>query len=330
MALPRALTRPLDTVLDKSLVGGYSSIGPALRRHWWPADPAPDALLGRHVVVTGASRGLGLAAATGLARLGATVHLLGRDLGRVQEAAATIRRDLPDATLVPEECDVSDLESVRAYATKTVRELGRVHALVHNAGVMPDERSESAQGIELALATHVVGPLLLTELLRPALAAADDGRVVVVSSGGMYSAPLTASWVDDLQYREGEYRGIRAYARTKRLQVVMAERLARRCESDGIAVHSMHPGWAATEGITDKLPAFARLTSPVLRDAASGADTMVWLVAAPEGGTTTGLFWSDRRPRPTSYLPWAKEDPALGRRAWDVMTALAGLDETPA
>lgn len=330
MALPRALTRPLDTFLDKSLIGGYSSVGPALRRHWWPADPAPDDLLGRHVVVTGASRGLGLAAATGIARLGATVHLLGRDLGRVQEAAATIRRELPHATLVPEECDVSDLDSVRAYATRAVWEVGRIHAVVHNAGVMPDDRSESAQGIELALATHVVGPLLLTELLRPALAAADDGRVVVVSSGGMYSAPLTASWVDDLQYREGEYRGIRAYARTKRLQVVMAEHLAHRCESDGIAVHSMHPGWAATEGITDKLPGFARLTGPVLRDAASGADTMVWLSAAAEAGRTTGLFWADRRPRPTSYLPWAQEDPALARRAWDVMTALAGIDEIPA
>ena len=330
MALPRALTRSLDTVLDKTLVGGYSSIGPAIRRHWWPADPAPDALIGRHVVVTGASRGLGLAVATGLARLGATVHLVGRDLGRVQQAAATIRRDLPDAVLVPEECDLSDLDSVRDYATRTVRDVGEVHALVHNAGVMPDERTESAQGIELALATHVVGPLLLTELLRPALAVSGDGRVVVVSSGGMYSAPLTASWVDDLQYREGQYRGIRAYARTKRLQVVMAEHLARRCDPEGIAVHSMHPGWAATEGITDKLPWFARLTGPILRDAASGADTMVWLAAAAEAGSTSGLFWTDRRPRPTSYLPWAQGDPALGRRAWDVMTALAGVDETPA
>lgn len=330
MALPRALTAPLDTALDKVVVAGYSSIGPALRRHWWPADPAPDALRGRHVLVTGASRGLGLGAATSLARLGATVHLLGRDQGRVEEAAASVRRRVPGADVVPEECDVSDLDSVRSYAARTVESLDALHAVVHNAGVMPEQRTESAQGHELALATHVIGPVLLTELLRPVLAASGDARVIVVSSGGMYSAPLTRTWVDDLQYRAEEYQGVRAYARTKRLQVVVTEHLARRLAPDGVVVHSMHPGWAATDGVTDGLPLFARVAGPILRDAESGADTMVWLAAAAEAGTSTGLFWADRRPRSTTYLPWTTEDPALGRRAWDAVTALAGVAEVPA
>lgn len=330
MSLPRPLADALDTVLDKVVPAGYSAIGPALRRHWWPADAPAHALVGRHVLVTGASRGLGLAAATELARLGATVHLLGRDQARLDEAAAGIRVSVPNADVVPETCDVSDLDDVRAYAARTLETVPRLHALIHNAGVMPETRTESRQGIELALATHVVGPLLLTELLRPALAAAEGSRVLVMSSGGMYSAPLDDGWADDLQYREGTYRGIRAYARTKRLQVLVAEELATRLADDGVVVHSMHPGWASTEGIAESMPGFNRVVRPILRDARSGADTLVWLTAAPDAASSTGLFWSDRRPRSTTYLPWTTEDPRLRRQVWDAVAGFAGIDHAPA
>lgn len=330
MSLPRPVTDALDTALDKVVIAGYSSIGPALRRRWWPADPPAGALEGRHVLVTGASRGLGLAAATDLARLGATVHLLGRNQARLDEAAAGIRVSVPNAQVLPEACDVSDLDDVRAYAARTLETLPQLHALVHNAGVMPETRAESPQGLELTLATHVVGPLLLTELLRPALAAAEGSRVLIMSSGGMYSAPLGEAWAHDLQYREGTYRGIRAYARTKRLQVLLAEQLATRLADDGIVVHSLHPGWAATEGVVESMPAFNRALRPILRDARSGADTLVWLTAAAEAASSTGLFWSDRRPRSTTYLPWTTEDPRLRRQVWDAVAALAGIDHAPA
>ena len=330
MSLPRPVTDALDTALDKVVLAGYSSIGPALRRRWWPADPPAGALAGKHVLVTGASRGIGLAATGELARLGASVHLLGRDQSRLDEAAAGIRLSVPNADVVPETCDVSDLEAVRAYAAQTLETVPQIHALIHNAGVMPETRSESPQGIELTLATHVVGPLLLTELLRPALAAADGSRVLVMSSGGMYSAPLADGWAHDLQFREGTYRGIRAYARTKRLQVLLAERLATRLADDGVVVHSMHPGWASTEGVAESMAGFNRVMRPILRDARSGADTLVWLTAAPEPASSTGLFWCDRRPRSTTYLPWTKADPRLERQVWDSLAAMAGIDHAPA
>jgi dehydrogenase/reductase SDR family protein 12 len=328
MASP--LTAALDTILDKTIVPGYSSLGPALRRHWWPADPDPQALVGRHVVVTGASSGLGRAAATGIARLGATVHLVGRTADRLRDAADIIRRDVPAADLLEEVCDVSDLDAVRAYAADLAARVPVLHAIVHDAGVMPPERTETAQGHELALATHVIGPLLLTELLRANLAAADSPRVVVVSSGGMYSAPLDASIGDDVEYREGEYAGIRAYARTKRMQVSLTELLAGRYAGDGITAHSMHPGWADTPGITDSLPRFATLVKPVLRTAEQGADTIVWLTAAPEATASTGRFWSDRRRRPTYYLPGTTDDPAARRTVWGYVCDAAGIDVVPA
>jgi len=325
-----SVTSVLDTILDKTVLPGYSSIGPALRRRWWPADPDPQALVGRHVVVTGASSGLGRAAATGIARLGATVHLVGRTADRLRDSAELIRRDVPDADLLEEVCDVSDLDAVRAYAADLGARVPVLHAIVHDAGVMPPERTESAQGHELALATHVVGPLLLTELLRANLAAADSPRVVVVSSGGMYSAPLDASIGDDVEYRQGDYEGIRAYARTKRMQVSMTELLAGRYANDGITVHSMHPGWADTPGITESMPRFAKVIAPVLRSAEQGADTIVWLTASPEATATSGEFWSDRRRRPTYYLPGKTDDPAARRRVWVHACEAAGLDIVPA
>jgi len=324
------LTTALDTFLDKTLVPGYSALGPALRRLWWAADPEPQALVGRHVVVTGGSSGLGRAAATGIARLGATVHLVGRDADRLRGAAEAIRRDVPDADLLEEVCDISDLDSVRAYAADLGSRVAALHAIVHDAGVMPPERTETAQGHELALATHVIGPLLLTELLRTNLAEAASPRVVIVSSGGMYSAPLDATIGDDVEYRDGAYEGIRAYARTKRIQVTMAELLAGRYAADGITVHSMHPGWADTPGITDAMPRFAKVVAPILRSAEQGADTVVWLTASPDATWTSGAFWSDRKARSTYYLPGRADDPQARRRVWAHVCDAAGIENVPA
>jgi NAD(P)-dependent dehydrogenase (short-subunit alcohol dehydrogenase family) len=175
----------------------------------------------------------------------------------------------------------------------------RIHALVHNAGLMPPERQVSVQGHELAFATHVLGPFELTMRLAPIL-----DRVIFMSSGGMSAQKLD---VQDPEFLRGEYSGSTAYARTKRAQVVLAELLAGDLAQRGVVVHSMHPGWADTPGVATSLPRFRKLTGPILRDAEQGADTAVWLCAADEPGRGTGLFWHDRRPRPTHYLPFTRE-----------------------
>lgn len=328
--MPSRLTSALDTALDKTVLPGYSAIGPALRRRWWPSDPAPQALVGRHVVVTGASSGLGRAAAAGIARLGATVHLVGRDAERLESSAELIRSEVRDADLLTEVCDVSDLDDVRSYATGLRERVPALHAIVHDAGVMPPRRTETDQGHEVALATHVIGPLLLTEELRTSLAEADSPRVVIVSSGGMYSAPLDDSIGDDIEYERGDYEGVRAYARTKRIQVTMAELMAGRYAGDGITVHSMHPGWAATPGVTDSLPRFAKIAGPILRSPEQGADTIVWLTASPEATRSTGKFWSDRRTRPTYFLPRHADDPSARRAVWAYVCRAAGIEHVPA
>ncbi len=316
------LTGAVDTALDKLIVPGYSRIGPFVRRAWWPDDP-PRFDRPVDVVVTGASSGLGKATAARLAALGARVHLVGRNLSRLGDAVAEIRVRDTRADLLAHEADISDLDAIDGLVTSIGASTGAVHALVHSAGVLPPERTTTPQGHELALATHVLGPYLLTLRLRDALCADGDGRVIFVSSGGMYSAPLPAA---DLEYEQGEYKGARAYSKTKRMQVVLAEQLAAAFDEPADpTVHSMHPGWANTPGVTDSLPTFDKVARPILRTPEGGADTIVWLAAAPEPGRSTGLFWHDRRPRPTHYLPWQADDPGARQRLWAACVAATGV-----
>ena len=324
MTMPRSLGRAADTLLDRSVLGGYTRIGYLLRRPGWDSDdPRPGALVGRTAVVTGANSGLGKAACTGLARLGATVHLMVRDQQRGRAAVEDIRREVPQARLHLHRCDVSDPASVRAAARHLVGRLDRLDVVVHNAGALPPTREESVDGHEMTLATHVLGPVRLTELLRPALS--PGARVVFVSSGGMYTQSLP---VDDPEYTESAYRGAVAYARSKRMQVALAPLMQQRWGADGVTVHVMHPGWADTPGFGASLPAFYRLTRPLLRSVEVGADTVIWLVAT-EPAPAGGRFWHDRAPRPKHYLPATRESAEDRARLWRQVLAAVGLDDTP-
>ncbi|TQJ50460.1 NAD(P)-dependent dehydrogenase (short-subunit alcohol dehydrogenase family) [Phycicoccus sp. SLBN-51] len=308
----------LDWLLDKSVVLGWSKVGPAVRRLWWPADPPPDALRGKHVVVTGASGGLGLATAAGLAGLGADVHLVGRSLERLHAAERTITTEHPDARLHSSACDVGDLDAVESWCTALVGEVPSLHAIVHNAGLLPPERRTSAQGHELTLATHVLGPHLMTFRLAGALR---GGRALVVSSGGMYGQALPEH---DYEYAEGEYSGVKAYARTKRMQVVLAEQWAKHLAADDIHVAALHPGWGRTPGLDEALPGFVKVMGPLLRSAEGGADTTVWLAATPEQWPS-GRFWQDRQPRPTHYGPLHRESAEARQRLWEFVREQTGV-----
>lgn len=315
------LNRLADVLADRTVLPGYSRFGYRLRRRHWPADPPPDALAGRTAVVTGASSGLGRATALGLARLGATVLLLVRDETRGERARDAVLQTVPQADVHIARCDIADLDDVDRCAQQVRRDHPVIDVLVHNAGVLPEERTETPQSHESTLATHVLGPMRLTERLRTALARSTDARVLLVSSGGMYTQSIAA---DDLEYRHGRYRGAAAYSRTKRLQVAFTPLLSRRYAAEGVGVHSLHPGWVDTPGLTGSLPGFHRLVAPLLRSPAEGADTAIWL-AATRPAPRSGLFWHDRRPRPDHYLPGRGDDPRTVRRAWHHCLEAAGI-----
>jgi NAD(P)-dependent dehydrogenase (short-subunit alcohol dehydrogenase family) len=275
---------------------------------------------GKAVLITGASSGIGQAAADGFARLGASVWLAVRNRARGERARARILEHRSEASVHVELCDLSRLESVRQFAERFAAQAPRLDVIVNNAGVLTQGRELSADGIELTLATNVIGPFLLTQLLIGALERSAPSRIVNMSSGGMYTQKLPA---DDLQSERGEFDGPTVYARTKRAEVVLTETWAQRLAATGVTVHAMHPGWADTAGVQSSLPRFHRVTRPLLRSADEGADTIVWLGAAAEPANSSGGFWHDRRRRPTHLLPGTRETEAELRRLWDECVALS-------
>ena len=310
----------LDSVLDRTVVAGYTNVGYRIRSRGWSAYELRQ-MQGKVVLVTGASSGLGFAAAEGFARLGATVWALARSLDRGEQARAGIAQRSGNGDVHLALCDLSKLESVREFARRFGDQAARLDVLVNNAGVLTEERALSADGIELTLATNVVGPYLLTNLLIPLLQESAPARIINVSSGGMYTQRIS---VDDLQSEHGQFDGPTAYARTKRAQVILTELWAQRLAGTGVVVHAMHPGWADTPGVRSSLPRFYTATRPLLRTPAQGADTIVWLGAAAEPDHSSGGFWHDRRQRPTHLLPWSRETRQERERLWAQCVRLSG------
>ena len=264
----------------------------------------------QRVLITGATSGIGRAAAARCAALGATVHLLGHNTARATEALQWLAAQVPAGRFELELCDLQSLADVRRFADDFATQHDSLDALAHNAGVYSEHRQETPEGHERTYGVHVLAPHLLNHALAPLLSRAPAPRVVVMSSGGMYAQRLT----DDVEFRDDSYSGTAAYARTKRMQVVLAHMWAYRLADAGVAVHAMHPGWVDTPGVRTYLSTFRALTRPVIRTRGAGRrhlgvvaghetdDTVVRGVLARPGASPSPPLAADGgdagRPRP--------------------------------
>jgi dehydrogenase/reductase SDR family protein 12 len=197
---------------------------------------------------------------------------------------------------------------------------------VNNAGVLLNQRTTTAEGNETVLATNLLAPYLLTQMLLPRLRESAPSRIINVSSGGMYATGLA---LDDLQYEKTTYDGSRAYARTKRALVTLTEGWAEQLKNSGVVVHAMHPGWADTPGVASSLPGFRAITRRLLRTSEQGADTITWLAASGEAAKVSGVFWLDREPHVTHVLPGTDPSPPQRQQLWDSLARLTGWNQAP-
>ncbi len=319
--LPAPETSAGNELADKLVLPGlamFSRLGYVRGRRHWP--PLSASMSGKHVVITGASAGLGRAAALRLAELGAELTLVIRDESKARPLMDEIQRETGQQAPHVEIADLSLMRDVEQLTHRLQQRGKAIDVLVNNAGALFNPRSVTSEGLEQSFALLLLSPYRLTEGLQPLLAAAGNARVINVVSGGMYSQQLK---VDELIMGEEGYSGSVAYARAKRALMVMTERWAERWQGQGIVVNAMHPGWADTPGVESALPGFHRLTRAILRSPEEGADTIIWLAAAPEAAALSGKLFLDRQPRTTHLLARTRENPEERDR---LEALLAGFD----
>ena len=237
----------VDAALEACVVPGFSRIGLAVRSRLLPEFTAgePPAIDGKAVIITGATSGIGYAAASpwpGGARR-STSSARGRD--RAERARRGIAAESGSTRISYGLADMEDLDAVRDFARQFNASHDRLDVLIHNAGAIHPQFRADAAGTELTVLGQVIAPFLLTRLLMPALLAAAPSRVITVSSGGMYTQRLDLA---TLQMPRSRYRGATAYAKAKRAQVALSREWARRMAGTGVAFHAMHPGWVNTPG----------------------------------------------------------------------------------
>jgi NAD(P)-dependent dehydrogenase (short-subunit alcohol dehydrogenase family) len=283
----------------------FSRLGYKLaRKHF---NPLSASVKDKHMVITGATSGLGYATAMELARRGADLTLVARNRDKAEQAVADIKRETGNTRIAIELADLSLMADVDALINRLKRRKKPVDVLINNAGALFNPRAETAEGLEQSFALLLLGPYRLTEGLKPLLMAAPAPRVINVVSGGMFSQKLD---VDTLIMPDNDaYSGSVAYARQKRALMVMTQEWATQWRAAGITVNAMHPGWADTPGVRDALPQFRALTRSILRSSEEGADTIVWMAAATEAASVSGKLFLDREVHTTHLVSSTRTPP---------------------
>lgn len=275
-------------------------------------------LRGVTVVVTGASSGIGAAAARRLHRLGATVVPVGRSPVRT----AAIGDELGVA---PEVVDLADLDSVRDLARRLLDRCPRIDVLANNAGGTWTRRHVTVDGHEQTFQVNHLAPFLLTGLLRERLTTS-AGRVVTTSSGMHRFGRLD---LGDLDSTRG-YGPQRAYATSKLANVLFTRELARQSLGTALTATCYHPGFVRSAFGRDSPLSGTILDHAVYRFAKTpdqGADTLAWLTAAPAGQWRSGGYYIGRR---ESRVARQAVDDLLARQLWARSAELVGLDPAPA
>jgi NAD(P)-dependent dehydrogenase (short-subunit alcohol dehydrogenase family) len=273
--------------------------------------------------VTGATSGIGRAAAEELARCGAELVLVGRDRARGEATLAEIRERTGNAELSLLLADLSSQAQIRRAAEEFLASGRPLHVLLNNAGVVELRRAETAEGIERTFAVNHLGYFLLTRLLEVRLRESAPARVVNVASDAHHYAGGRLDF-DDLESRRA-YRVMQVYGKSKLANILFTRELARRLSGSGVTANALHPGFVGSNfGKNNGLLGRVSMTllRPFARSPEKGAETAVWLCASPELEGTSGEYFFDRKPRRPHASAQSEED---ARRLWELSERMTGL-----
>ena len=282
---------------------------------------ATGGMEGKIVLITGGTSGIGKAAATALAAKGAEVVVIGRNRERAEKALAEIRRDSGGPKVSLMLADLAVQTEVRKLAEGFRERHDRLDMLVNNAGLIQSRRTETPEGIELTLAVNHLAPFLLTNLLLEVLERSAPSRIITVSSEARRSAHID---FDDLQSRR-RYRAFPVYGMTKLANILFTYELAERLRGTGVVANCVHPGGVNTNFGGNNMSVgilLFRAFKPFMRTPEQGADTIIYLAAAPEAGAMSGKYLADRK----EIFPAQPRDEALQKRLWEVSAELTNLE----
>jgi len=271
---------------------------------------------GKRVLITGATNGIGLAAAQELARRGALLAIVARSEAKGAATAA----QLPGETDVLY-ADLSEQSSVRRLASEALERYQRIHVLVNNAGAIFERRELTEDGIERTWALNHLAPFLLTNLLLERLKQSAPARVITTASDAHKGARVP---FDDLAAARGyRGRGFGRYGETKLANILFTRELARRLEGSGVTANCFHPGLVATgfnrnNGLL--MRASMMFVKPFSRNAEKGAETLVWLADSDDVPGSGGYFVDMKLATPTREA----QDLDAARRLWEVSEEQAG------
>ncbi|MFT7475285.1 MAG: NAD(P)-dependent dehydrogenase (short-subunit alcohol dehydrogenase family) [Verrucomicrobiales bacterium] len=300
----------------------------------WSAADIPSQI-GRNIIVTGATSGIGLQTVRELARRGARVILAARNEVKAASVLAGLWKEMPEARLEVHHLDVSNLASVRSFAGWYLERDEPLHVLINNAGIMMVPYGRTTDGNELQFGTNHLGHFALTGLLLPALDRATAARVVTVSSLAHKEADID---FENLQYDGGKaYTPMRAYRRSKLANLLFANELDRRlhgCGSDVVSV-AVHPGVSNTNlGHENDRQLLWKLLRPAVSLLLQGSDAgaLPSLRAATDPSVERGRYYGPARFWETTGAPELADstelarDAAIGAQLWDVSAEITGVD----
>lgn len=279
-------------------------------------------LAGRTCLVTGATSGIGVETALGLARQGGRVLIVGRSPDRGRDALERIRAESGNDAVELLLADLSSLAEVRRLAAEVLETAPALHVLVNNAGVVNLRRTTTADGLEAMFAVNHLAHFLLTLLLLERLRESAPARIVNVASEAHRFGVLD---IDDLQ-SERSYGAMKSYGRSKFANLLFTDELARRLEGSGVTANSLHPGAVATR-LGKNNGWFGELATSLLRPffltPEQGARTTLHVATDPALEAVSGRYFARQREAKPSA---ATRNPELAGQLWERSLALCGLE----